>query len=150
LTKEQHKQVLESHVFIVKKRCVKVKACKVAGGNKQRGYIAKEDASSPMCATESVLLTCSIDARENRETATINISNTFIQTVVEYEKDKVIILIMVVDMICKIAPDFYQVLECSLWNHGGEFAVLSEVHQQLEEQELHHEHIQSMCLEQDG
>jgi hypothetical protein len=38
-------------------------------------------------------------------------------------------------------------LECSLWNHGGEFAVLSEVHQQLEEQELRHESIRSMCLD---
>jgi len=75
----------------VKKRCGKVKACKVAGGNKQRDYVAKEDASSPTCATESVLLTCAIDAKENRETAVVDIPNAFIQTVVEDEKDKVII-----------------------------------------------------------
>jgi hypothetical protein len=82
---------IESHVFIVKKQCGKVKACKVAGGNKQRNYIAKEDASSPTCVNKSVQLTCSINAKENRETAVINIPNAFIQTVVQDEKDKVII-----------------------------------------------------------
>ncbi len=75
----------------MKKQCGKVKACKVAGGNKQRNYIAKEDASSPTCVNKSVQLTCSINAKENRETAVINIPNAFIQTVVQDEKDKVII-----------------------------------------------------------
>ena len=109
LTEMQRKQILESHIFVVKKRCGKVKARKVAGGNKQRDYVSKEDASSPTVATESVLLSCAIDAKENRESAVVDIPNAFIQTVVEDEKDKVVIRIrgMVVDMLVKIAPEVY-------------------------------------------
>jgi len=93
----------------VKKRCGKVKARKVAGGNKQRDYVSKEDASSPTVATESVLLACAIDAKENRESAVVDIPNAFIQMVVEDDKDKVVIRIrgMVVDMLVKIAPEVY-------------------------------------------
>jgi hypothetical protein len=110
LTATQLKQILESHMFLTKKRDGLVKARKVAGGNKQRDYIAKEDASSPTCATESVLLSCAIDAKENRESAVVDIPNAFIQTVVEDEKDKVVIRIrgMMVDVLCKIAPDVYE------------------------------------------
>jgi hypothetical protein len=51
----------------------------VAGGNKQRDYISKEDASSPTVATEDVLLLCIIDAKEERDVAGINIPNAFVQ-----------------------------------------------------------------------
>jgi hypothetical protein len=54
-----------------------------AGGNKQRDYISKEDASSPTVATEAVLLTCIIDAEEGRDVAVVDISNPFIQTKIE-------------------------------------------------------------------
>jgi len=52
----------------------------VAGGNKQRDYISKEDTSSPTVTTELVLLTCIIDTQEGRDVAVINIPNAFIQT----------------------------------------------------------------------
>jgi hypothetical protein len=51
----------------------------VAGGNKQRDYISKEDASSPTIATEAVLLSCIIDAEDGRDVTVINIPNAFIQ-----------------------------------------------------------------------
>jgi Zn-finger protein len=81
----------------------------VAGGNKQRDYICKEDASSPTVATESVLLSCIIDAEEERDVALINIPNAFIQTRVEDEKDMAIIKIrgVLVDILVEIAPDAY-------------------------------------------
>ena len=56
------------------------------GGNKQRGYIYKEDAISPMLATEAVLMSCIIDAEEDRYVVVINIPNAFINTQVEDEK----------------------------------------------------------------
>ncbi len=110
LTDRQKETILESHIFITEKRTGKIKGRTVAGGNKQRGYIGKEDASSPTVATESVILTSVIDASENRETAVIDIPNAFIQTVVEDSKRRVIIRIrgMLVDMLVKIAPDVYQ------------------------------------------
>ena len=50
----------------------------VAGGNKQQGYSHKEDASSPTVATQSVLLTCIIDAQERRDVAVVDVPNVFI------------------------------------------------------------------------
>jgi hypothetical protein len=87
-----------------------IKGRMVAGGNKQRGYIDKEESSSPTVATESVILTSIIDAIEQREVAIIDVPNTFIQTVVEDEKKRVIIRIrgMLVDMLARIAPDVYK------------------------------------------
>ena len=58
----------------------------MAGGNKQRGYIGKEDASSPTVATESVLLTCIIDAEEGRHVAAIDVPSAFAQTRVEEKR----------------------------------------------------------------
>ena len=48
--------VLESYMFLKEKIYGATKGRAVAGGNKQRDYISKEDASSPTVATEAVLL----------------------------------------------------------------------------------------------
>ena len=78
LTATQRLTVLESHLFLKEKRDGTIKGRTVAGGNKQRGYISKEDASSPTVASESVLLSCIIDAEEGRDVAVIDIPNAFI------------------------------------------------------------------------
>jgi hypothetical protein len=59
LDDNQKKTVLESHMlFLKEKRDGKNKGCTVAGGNKQRDFISKEDASSsPTVTTKAVLLT---------------------------------------------------------------------------------------------
>ena len=49
--------MLESHNFVEKKGNGVLKAQQVAGGNKQQGYITKEEASSPAVSLEAVLLT---------------------------------------------------------------------------------------------
>jgi hypothetical protein len=110
LTSKQKETILESHIFLTKKRTGKIKGRTVAGGNKQRDYIQKEDASSPTVATESVILTSIVDAIEQRHCAVIDIPNTFIQTVVKDKKRRVIIRIrgMLVDMLVKIAPEVYE------------------------------------------
>jgi hypothetical protein len=51
----------------------------VAGGNKQQDYISKEDASLPTIATEAILLSCIINAKEERDVTIIDILNAFIQ-----------------------------------------------------------------------
>jgi hypothetical protein len=109
LTHTQRQMVLESHMFLKEKRDGTTKARTVAGGDKQRGYIRKEDASSPTVATESVILTCIIDAEEGRDVAVIDIPNAFIQTRVEDEKDMAFIKIrgVLVDILVEIAPDVY-------------------------------------------
>ena len=86
-----------------------LKARQVAGGNKQRGYIMKEDASSPTVSSEAVMLTWVVDANENREVAIVDIPNAFVQTVVEDEKDRAFIRIRgpLVNILVSIAPDVY-------------------------------------------
>jgi hypothetical protein len=110
LSQEQKECVLESHMFLKQKRDGNIKGRTVAGGNKQRDFISKEDASSPTVATESVLLTCIIDAEEERDVAVIDIPNAFIQTRIENESDMAIIKIRgtLVDMLLQIAPEVYQ------------------------------------------
>jgi hypothetical protein len=51
-------------MFLKEKRDKKVIGRIMAGGNKQQDYISKEDASLPTVATESVLLSCIIDAEQ--------------------------------------------------------------------------------------
>ena len=52
----------------------------VAGGNKQRGFISKEEAHSPTTSLESVVLTSVIDAFEGHTVACFDIPNAFVQT----------------------------------------------------------------------
>ncbi len=107
LTAEQCKNVLESHIFVERKQDGLLKARQVAGGNKQQGYITKEDASSPTLSSEAVMLTCGIDATKKRDVAVVDIPNAFVQTVVEDEKNRAFIRICgsLVDILGSIAPD---------------------------------------------
>ena len=110
LNEAQRKSILESHMFLKQKRDGKIKGRTVAGGNKQRDYISKEDASSPTVATEAVLLTWIVDAEEGRDVAVVDIPNAFIQTKIEDEADMAIIKLrgILVDMLLDIAPKVYQ------------------------------------------
>ena len=99
--------MLESHLFLKEKRSGEIKGRTMAGGNKQRDHVSKEDASLPTVATESVLLTCIIGAEEGGDVAVMDIPNAFIQTCVEDEKDIAFISIcgVLVDTLVDIAPD---------------------------------------------
>jgi hypothetical protein len=110
LRKAQRQTVLESHMFLKLKRDGKIKGRTVTGGNKQRDYTSKEDASSPTVATESVLLSCIIDAEEHRDVTVVDIPNVFVQTRVENEKDMAFINIrgILVDILVEISPEAYK------------------------------------------
>ncbi len=60
-------------IFLRQKKNGAVKARSCANGNPQREHIAKEEAAAPTAALESVFLTLTIDAKENREVVTIDI-----------------------------------------------------------------------------
>ena len=70
--------LLESHILIKEKRDGAIKGRAVAGGNKKRDYISKEDAKSPTIATEAILMSCIIDVEEERDVTVIDIQNAFI------------------------------------------------------------------------
>jgi hypothetical protein len=109
LSKAQRQTVLESHMFLKLKRDGNIKGRTIVGGNKQRDYISKKDASSPTVATEAVLSLCIIDAEEHRDVAVVDIPNTFVQTCVENEKDLAFIKIrgILVDILVEISPEAY-------------------------------------------
>ncbi len=109
LTANQRKKVLDSHIFVERKQDGILKARQVAEGNNQRGCIMKEDASSNTVSSEAVMLTCVVDANENREVAIVDIPNAFVQTVVEDKKDRAFIHIRgpLVNILVTIAPDVY-------------------------------------------
>jgi hypothetical protein len=93
LSQVQRQTVLDSHIFINQKQDRKIKGRTVDGGNKQRNYISKEDASSPTVAMESVLLSCIIVAKKEWDVAVVYIPNACVQTRVENEKYMVFIKI---------------------------------------------------------
>jgi Reverse transcriptase (RNA-dependent DNA polymerase) len=66
-------------MFLKKKRNGTIKGRGCADSRKQRAYAAKEDASSPTVAIESVMLLCVIVAMEGRDVATIDIPGAFMQ-----------------------------------------------------------------------
>jgi len=113
LTKTQKEQILESHIFVEQKRDGLIKAWKVIGGNKQRDYITKEDVSSLAVTAEAVMLTCVIDAQEDRDITVVDIPNAFVQTVVDEEDAEHRVTVRIrgplalVDILVSIAPDLY-------------------------------------------
>jgi hypothetical protein len=93
LIQVQQHNVLESHMSLKQKRDGKIKVSTVAGGNKQHDYIFKEDVGSMTITTYWILLSCIIDAEEERDIAVVDIPTTFVQTHVENEKDMMFIKI---------------------------------------------------------
>ena len=109
LTPQEKKMMLESHMFLKEKCSRKIKGCTVVGGNKQRDYISKEDASSSTVSTEAVLLTCIVDAQEGRDVGIGDIPNAFIQMRIKHKKDMAIIRMhrVLVDILVEIALEVY-------------------------------------------
>ena len=64
ITKKEKERAIESHLFLELKCDATITGRMVAGGNKQRAYIPKEDATSPTAHLESVMLTTVINAQE--------------------------------------------------------------------------------------
>ena len=110
---------MDALIFLVEKRDTtmtteesKLKSRLCADGSVQRSYISKDDASSPTASLESILLTAVIEARENRDVATIDVPNAFIQTDIDYsDKDEWITMKIqgiMVDMLVELDPEMYK------------------------------------------
>jgi hypothetical protein len=79
LTWDKKRATLRYLVFLSKKRCGRVKARGCADGRKQRKTTSKEDASAPTVAIESVMLSATVDAMEDRDVVTVDIPGAFMQ-----------------------------------------------------------------------
>ncbi len=81
----QKQAALQYLMFLKQKRNGSIKGRGCADGRKQRSHTTKEEASSPTVAIESVMLSCTIDAKEKRDVATVDIRGAFMQADMEDE-----------------------------------------------------------------
>ncbi|KAI2512928.1 Reverse transcriptase (RNA-dependent DNA polymerase) [Fragilaria crotonensis] len=86
MTDEEREAALQYLMFLKQKRDGTVKGRGCADGRKQRSYTTKEEASSPTVATESVMLSCTIDAEEERDVGVVDLPAAFMQVGMEGER----------------------------------------------------------------
>ena len=79
LTSAQRIRALRAITLIAEKRSGDIKGRTVADGRSQRDYTDPGDAASPTVSIEALLLSCVIDALEERDVATCDISGAFLQ-----------------------------------------------------------------------
>ncbi len=107
LTDEERYRALLYLMFLKEKRCGKVKARGCADGRKQRLYKSKEETSAPTVATESVMLSCTIDAHEKRFVATADVPGAFMHS----DMDEVIYMRLdgpLARLLVKLNPNKYK------------------------------------------
>jgi hypothetical protein len=94
-------------IFLKEKRNGTVKARLCANGSVQRDHVAKEEAASPTVALELMFVTAAIDARENREVVTIDISGAFLHAT---NNDYVVVCMneMLAELMAKTDPKLYR------------------------------------------
>ena len=78
MTREENRSALRYLMFLKKKFCGCIKGRGCADGRKQRGYINKEDASSPTVSMEALILSCIVDALEGKGVSTVDILGSFL------------------------------------------------------------------------
>jgi hypothetical protein len=105
----ERKRAMESLIFLTEKRDETVKAQVCANGSTQRAYMSREEASSPTAASEAIIITGVIDAKQNRDVMTFDIPNAFVQTEISLDGDKIIMKIrgQLVDILLELCPGVY-------------------------------------------
>ena len=78
LTLSEKRKAMESTTILTEKRDGTIKARTCANGSIQRKFTTKEGATSPTVATEAVLTTGVIEAKQKRDIMTIDVHNAFV------------------------------------------------------------------------
>jgi len=110
LTEEERAQALKYLMYLKEKRDGTVKGRGCADGRSQRMYMTKMETSSPTASLAGLIMTCVIDAYENREIATVDVPGAFLQAK-QPKEDKDIHVILdgrMAELLAKISPDKYQ------------------------------------------
>ena len=71
MTRVEKISSLEYLMFLKNKRCDKIKGRGFFDGRKQQGHMIKEETSFPTVSTDGLLLSCIIDAQEERDVANL-------------------------------------------------------------------------------
>jgi len=109
LSPDERRQALASLMNIVEKRDGRVRACACADGSKERpqsGY-KKEDGTSPTVATDSIMITATINAHEQRDVTTIDIPGAFLNA---YNDKETFMLLRgrLAELMVQVDPNLYQ------------------------------------------
>ena len=89
LTKQQKKGSLHAFIFLKQNGSGKVKGRACSDGQKQREASKKSDATSPVIATEAVLIIAAVDSMEGRDVTLFNAPGIFLTS----NMDKDILLV---------------------------------------------------------
>ena len=113
LTKKQWASRCEAVNLIKEKKSGEIKGRCCADGRSQRNYISKEESASPTVATESVLLTGVMEAKERRKVITLDVPNAFIQTYLEDVDERIILILrgIAVEMLIDIDSKYEDYVE---------------------------------------
>ena len=106
ISTDQCKASLEYLMFLKQKRSGQIKGRGCADGRKQCQYTGKEEKTSYTVATESVMLTSTIDAKEGRNVVTVDIRGAFMHS----DQDETIHLRLqgtLADLLVKCDPKLY-------------------------------------------
>ena len=109
LTLSEWRSRCEAVNLIKEKKSGEIKGRCCADGRNQRAYITKEESASPTAATEAVILTSLIEAKEERKVITLDIPNAFIQTYLEDKNERIILVLrdVTVELLIAVAPEVY-------------------------------------------
>ena len=86
LSEQERRRALRAINLIKLKRCGKVKGRTCADGSLQRGYISKEDSSSPAISLQALFATWIIDLIEGRKVQTFNVPGAYLHAEIPEEK----------------------------------------------------------------
>ena len=98
---------MRSVIFVKEKRDKSIKTRACVNGAPQREYIAKEDATSPTVAIDSVFITGAIDAHERRDVAYADLPGAFLHT----ETDEKVVMMLtgeLCELMVKVDPTLYR------------------------------------------
>ncbi len=107
LSEEDRKKALSSLIFLKEKKNGTIKARSCANGSVQREHVAKEEAAAQTVGLDSVFITSTIDAKENRKVVTIDIPGAFMHA----DNEDYVIMKMVgtlAELMVKTNPKMYR------------------------------------------
>ena len=107
---QERKRAMESLIFLAEKRDGTVKARTCANVSTQRVYIPREEVSIQTEATEAILITGLIEAKQRGDVMTLDIPNDFVQTDILQTREKVVMQIRgeLVNKLMEICPGVYE------------------------------------------
>ena len=109
MTREEIKRALPYLMFLKRKRCGKIKGRGCADGRSQREFIHRDEASSPTASLPAIMLSCMIDAIEERAVGIVDIPGAFLQT--DMPKNEVVHVKLngaMADLLIQIDPKKYK------------------------------------------